>query len=319
MFYTQNTLDRADHIRKDEDALKALWQRSDARIVPVWNNLSLVTKVDSDNPPEALFLSPAETLIQGQRVFLGMDDEIPYFALDVSALNEAESIALPDLAKDRSGLTKSGEFADLRQAGPALPAHDGSLLAYARGLVFWNSNTAFCTRCGHSMETSNGGHIRTCTNSSCSYQAFPRTDPAVIMLVTYSSPEGGEPLCLLGRSPAWPDGVFSTLAGFVEPGESLEAAVQREVLEEVSVHTEDVRYVASQPWPFPRSIMLGFEAIATTTEISCDPDEIAEAQWFTREQIQSFGNWGDDSVGNKLPRPDSIARFLIDRWLNEIV
>ena len=167
------------------------------------------------------------------------------------------------------------------------------------------------------MVSSNGGHVRKCSNAECNYLAFPRTDPAVIMLVTYSPKEGGEPLCLLGRSPAWPEGVYSTLAGFVEPGESLESAVQREVLEEVSVHTEDVRYVASQPWPFPRSIMLGFEAIATTTDIQCDPDEIADAQWFTRSQLKTFGNWGDDTLDNKLPRPDSIARFLIDRWISD--
>lgn len=113
----------------------------------------------------------------------------------------------------------------------------------------------------------------------------------------------------------WPEGVYSTLAGFVEPGESLEMAVQREVMEEASIVTTDVRYVASQPWPFPRSIMLGFEAIATSTDITCDQDELEDAQWFTRDEIQTFGNWGDDSTGKKLPRPDSIARHLIDRWL----
>jgi NAD+ diphosphatase len=315
MFYTQNTLDRADHLRKDETALKALWQRNDARIVPVWNNLSLVTKADSVEPPQALFLDSGETILNGQSVFLGLEGETPFFAVDVSTLNDAESAALPELATGRNGNSRPGEFKDLRQTGPALSAQDGSLLAYARGLMYWNSNTAYCTRCGHSMASCNGGHVRKCSNTECSYQAFPRTDPAVIMLVTYSPPAGGEPLCLLGRSPAWPEGVYSTLAGFVEPGESLEAAVQREVLEEVSVHTENVQYVASQPWPFPRSIMLGFEAVATTTEIVCDPDEIADAQWFTREQLKSFGNWGDEATGNKLPRPDSIARFLIDRWL----
>lgn len=315
MFYTQNSLDRADHLRKDKDALEALWHRDDARIVPVWNNLSLVTAVDSTEPPHALFLLAGDSAPQGQSVFLGLDAETPYFAVDVSALDEAESNSLPSLALDRNGVSKAGKFADLRQTGPALSAQDGSLLAYARGLIFWNSNTGFCTRCGNAMASSNGGHVRKCTHTQCNYLAFPRTDPAVIMLVTYLPPKGGAPLCLLGRSPAWPEGVFSTLAGFVEPGESLESAVQREVLEEVSVHTEDVRYVASQPWPFPRSIMLGFEAVATTTDIRCDPDEIADAQWFTCKQLKSFGNWGDDAAGNKLPRPDSIARFLIDRWI----
>jgi len=315
MFYTQETLDRADHIRKDENALELLWQRSDARIVPVWNNLSLVTKIDSGQPSQALFLDSGNPVANGQRVFLGLDGDIPFFAVDFSMLKDEESVDLSSYATDRSGRATSGEFSDLRQVGPTLSAQDGSVLAYARGLVFWNSNTSFCIRCGHSMLSKNGGHVRKCSNTECGYMAFPRTDPAVIMLVTHSPPDGGEQLCLLGRSPAWPEGVFSTLAGFVEPGESLESAVQREVLEEVSVHTENVQYVASQPWPFPRSIMLGFEAVATTTDICCDPDEIADAQWFTREQLKGFGNWGDDSDGNKLPRPDSIARFLIDRWV----
>jgi NAD+ diphosphatase len=135
------------------------------------------------------------------------------------------------------------------------------------------------------------------------------------MLVTYTPAENAPALCLLGKSPNWPDGVFSTLAGFVEPGETLEMAVRREVKEETSIITQDVRYVASQPWPFPRSIMLGFEAIATSTEISCDPDELEDAQWFTREQIKTFGSWGDQTDGYKLPRRDSIARHLIERWL----
>ena len=251
----------------------------------------------------------------GQRVFLGLDNETPLFALDVSALDDEQSVALAALSTTRDGHTHPSEFADLRQAGPTLSAQDGSALAYARGLAYWNTNTQFCTRCGNAMESHNGGHVRKCTHSDCAYQAFPRTDPAVIMLVTYTPADNSPPLCLLGRSPGWPEGVYSTLAGFVEPGESLETAVQREVREEVSVETTEVRYVASQPWPFPRSIMLGFEAIATTTAIKCDPDEIADAQWFTREQLKEFGCWGDEEEGNKLPRPDSIARFLIDRWL----
>lgn len=316
MFYTQSSLDRADHIRKNEDALNALWKRNDAQIVPVRNNLSLVSKIAADTPPQALFVDSGYTTPNAQRVFLGLDQEVPFFAVDVSSFDDVECESLLGHAKNRNGQSLHGEFTDLRQTGPTLSAEDGSLLAYARGLIFWNANTSFCTRCGNSMASSNGGHVKNCSNSDCHYLAFPRTDPAVIMLVTYSAPDGGEPLCLLGRSPGWPDGVYSTLAGFVEPGESLESAVQREVLEEVSVRTTDVRYVASQPWPFPRSIMLGFEAIATTTEITCDPDEIADAQWFTRSQLKGFGNWGDEAPGNKLPRPDSIARFLIDRWIS---
>ena len=315
MFYTHSTVDRADHIRKDVDELSRLWAHEEARIVPVWQNKSLVVKNTPDTHAQAVFLTRDSAPNDGQRVFLGLENGTPYFAQDVSALNDTQAIELCGQSSTRDGEHYDSEFLDLRQAGPMLSAQDGSLLAYARGLTFWNANTRFCTRCGAEMESHNGGHVRSCSNADCAYQAFPRTDPAVIMLVTYAPKDDSEPLCLLGRSPGWPDGVYSTLAGFVEPGESLETAVQREVREEVSVETTDVRYVASQPWPFPRSIMLGVEAIATTTEIQCDPDEIADAKWFTRDELKGFGNWGDETPGNKLPRPDSIARFLIDRWL----
>lgn len=153
-----------------------------------------------------------------------------------------------------------------------------------------------------------------CGSASCEKQLFPRTDPAVIMLVERHT-ESGERVCLLGRSAAWPKEVYSTLAGFVETGESLEEAVAREVLEEASITVTDVRYMASQPWPFPQSIMLGFIATATSDVIDIDPAELAEAHWFSDKQIADFGNWGDESTGPKLPRPDSIARYLIDSWI----
>jgi NAD+ diphosphatase len=136
------------------------------------------------------------------------------------------------------------------------------------------------------------------------------------MLVTQQLSAGEEPRCLLGRAATWPAGVYSTLAGFVEPGESLEQAVQREVFEEAAIRTEDVRYIASQPWPFPRSIMLGFEAKAVSSDIKIDPEELEDARWFTRKELHTFGNWGDDRYKLQLPRHDSIARYLIDRWMN---
>ena len=199
--------------------------------------------------------------------------------------------------------------------GPALPADEGALLAYARGLAWWQGNARFCERCGHPLRSENGGHVRRCTNPDDAHSTFPRTDPAVIMLVVHEPDGGGAPRCLLGRSPAWPEGVFSTLAGFVEPGESLEQAVSREVFEESAVRTTDVRYVASQPWPFPRSIMLGFEAVATSTAIDVDPVELADARWFTREELVTFGNWGDAGEGPKLPRA-GLDRPFPDRSLD---
>jgi len=309
MFYSQNNIDRSDHLRKDAGAIKRLRYQKNARLIPVCDGLSL-TAVDI-SAPAALMLQP-QPMMDCTEIFLGIDDSYSYFAVDISTLDGYMRDKLIAEATDRDGNKQTGLFQDLRQSGPLLAPYDGSLLAYARALVYWNANTRFCSACGSALRSSNGGHVRNCTQ--CSHVVFPRTDPAVIMLVTYASENQSE-LCLLGRSPGWPEGVFSTLAGFVEPGESLEMAVQREVLEEASIHTENVQYVASQPWPFPRSIMLGFEAQATTTDIQCDPTELADAQWFTREQMRKFGNWGDDGDGNKLPRSDSIARHLIDRWI----
>ena len=310
MFYSKSAIDRADHIRKDATAIKRLRAAENTRLVPLYNGKSLIS--DVSQTPSALVLPP-DRKPSDTEIFLGFDDEHTYFAVDISKMSEPELEATISDAMDMRGQQQAGQFKDLRAVGPLLSDHEGSLLAYARGLVFWNDLTRHCIRCGNTLTSCNGGHVRSCSN--CDYTVFPRTDPAVIMLVTHADDEGNE-LCLLGRSPAWPEGVFSTLAGFVEPGESLEMAVQREVLEEASIRTEDVRYVASQPWPFPRSIMLGFEAIATSTEIRCDPTELADAQWFTREQLRTFGNWTDEGDGYKLPRTDSIARHLIDRWID---
>lgn len=318
MFYTHSTLDRADHLRKDELKIQALRQQPDAQLVPLWHCQSLVTSPSSNIAPQAVVLPHDHVLPEdAQSIFLGLQDNRPLFAIDVSSLDEQQRDTLAQQGIARDGTPLAGEFADLRTAGPTLPGADGSLLAYARGLMYWHSITHFCVNCGQALVSTNAGHSRECSNDNCSHIDFPRTDPAVIMLVSYSPTDGNEPKCLLGRAASWPEGVFSTLAGFVETGESLENAVRREVMEESSIRVSDVHYVASQPWPFPRSIMLGFEATATSTEISIDPVELADAQWFTRSQLAGFGSWGDDGDNYKLPRKDSIARFLIERWIKE--
>ena len=148
--------------------------------------------------------------------------------------------------------------------------------------------------------------------------AFPRTDPAVIMLVEYWPHCGRSPMCLLGNHYRLPTNVYSTLAGFVEPGESLEETVVREVYEEVGVRISSACYQASQPWPFPSSIMLGYRAHAESTEIVVDRKELKDARWFTVEEVRGFGEWGDESVPYSLPRKDSIARFLVDSWVSEV-
>ncbi len=193
----------------------------------------------------------------------------------------------------------------MRRVGPLLPRHEGALLAYARGIAYWHERHRFCGVCGAPTQSAEGGHVRRCTGPACGTTHFPRTDPAVIMLV-----HDGE-RCLLGRKPGWPAGMHSTLAGFVEPGESLEEAVAREVFEEAGIRVDDVTYHSSQPWPFPASLMLGFHARARTLEITVDPEELEHAAWFERSFL--LARQDDDTL--RLPRRDFIARRLVEDWL----
>jgi NAD+ diphosphatase len=194
-------------------------------------------------------------------------------------------------------------WANLRILGPSLSQEDASLLVHALALAEWHRGHRFCPRCGSRLDVAAAGHVLTCTG--CGRQHFPRTDPAVIMLVT-----DGEDRALLGRQPRWPEGRFSTLAGFVDPGESLEDAVRREVAEEVGVVVGRVTYLGNQPWPFPASLMVGFFAEALSTAISVDADEISEARWLTREEMRAEAEAGT----LLLPGAISISRTLIETW-----
>jgi NAD+ diphosphatase len=196
-------------------------------------------------------------------------------------------------------------FTDLRSVGAIMPRDDGALLAYARGLIHWHSRHRFCGVCGHPTVSEQAGHQRRCANPVCGAVHFPRTDPAVIMLI-----HDGDRI-ILGRQAQWPPGMNSVLAGFVEPGESLEEAVAREVMEEVGIAVTEVRYRSSQPWPFPSSIMLGFTARALTADIRLSPDEIETARWYSRDELRR----SPENESFRLPRRDSIARRLVDDWL----
>ena len=193
--------------------------------------------------------------------------------------------------------------ASLRMIGPAIDQDDASLAVHAVGIARWHERHRFCPACGAPSVPAQAGHVRVCT--ACGTHQFPRTDPAVIMLIT-----DDQDRALLGRNPTWPEGRFSTLAGFVEPGEALDDAVRREVMEEVGVRVGDVQYASSQPWPFPQSLMLGFFGTADSTQISVDADEIAEARWFTREEVTDM----TASAGLLLPPNVSISRALIQTW-----
>ena len=294
LWYTGAPLDRVSHLREDAAWVAARRRAKDTRLVPVWRSRSLVHTEDD----RALILTVEEAgdlLDSAQHeVLLGLEGDTLYIGLDLSHLDDPYG---------HPRIEAEGAFEDLRQIGPVIPADEGAILAHARGMMTWHQHHLFCGVCGAPTEVSHGGYQRNCTG--CGAQHFPRTDPAVIMLVH----KGDN--CLLGRTHHFPRRIYSTLAGFVEPGESLEEAVAREVFEEAGVTVGEVRYMASQPWPFPSSLMLGFHAEAEAMELNIDPKELEDARWMTREQIGRI-----EEFDMELPRRDSIAWRLVKAWMD---
>src|SRR5262245_4157941 len=277
----RGTVDMATALRTDPVQLVQFWRDPATSVLRVHEGESLV----SGDPPKLVLTAP-EFVDGGERYFLGLDEHgTAYFASDAPVA------------------PGGGErLAGIRAVGGLLDDRDIGLLVHAIALANWHGTHRHCPRCGAPTEPVAGGHIRKCPVDGSEH--FPRTDPAVIMLVSDSDDRA-----LLGRQPSWPPRRFSTLAGFVEPGESAERAVIREVHEESGVHISEVRYFGSQPWPFPSSLMLGFLARATTTEIRLE-DELVEARWFTRDELYLAVR--DRAV--LLPPPVSIARRLIESW-----
>jgi NAD+ diphosphatase len=235
----------------------------------------------------------ARLSVQGSSILLGLEDGAPLFGVDLSDSGAGDA-----------------RVVSLREAGAMLPQSEGGLAAYAVALLGWHRRHRFCANCGASTEVVEGGYSRHCPNCGASH--FPRTDPVVIMLVEHDG------RLLLGRRTGWPGRRFSVLAGFVAPGESLEEAVVREVREESGIVAYDPRYVASQPWPFPASLMLGFSARSDGGEPVARDGELEEVAWFTRDEVIAAADWDGAAAGEgsfALPPPVSIARFLIDRWL----
>jgi NAD+ diphosphatase len=299
--FTGATLDRASERRGDAAWLRAQRADAKARILPMWRSMPFlwgpadagaVTELGLIDPETAKAVGPE----RAQEVFLGLEGAVPHFARDISALSYPLDGPLAGL----------GHFREAREALPFLPLPQVAILGQAKALMSWHAAHGFCARCGAGTRSEESGHRRLCP--ACGAEHFPRTDPAVIMLVT-----GGD-RCLLGRNRRFAASLtYSTLAGFVEPGESIEEAVRREVFEEVGVRTGDVRYFAAQPWPFPYSLMIGCYARALGTEIVIDGEEIIAARWFDRETIQAILR-GEDRDGVKLPRHDAIAFHLIANW-----
>ena len=299
-------LDRAAHLR---GAATEMSRAAEARFIVLWRGKLLLNAAG-----DALARLPGDHPLLQIRdrtfVFLGLDDGVPTFAASNDAWVPEDGETPGEGFFDKSVQTHpdcaDGEgFAELRNAMIQLTPRDAEMAATAKAVLGWHRTHKFCSRCGAESLPAMGGWQRDCP--SCDGKHFPRTDPVVIMLVTHGNS------VLLGRSPGWPEGMYSCLAGFVEPGEPIEAAVRREVFEETGVRVGAVRYLSSQPWPFPSSLMFGCHGEALSTNIEIDPNEIEDARWFTREEIA-------DALAGTHPellpaRPGAIARFLLVNWL----
>lgn len=293
--YAATAIDRAAHLRGDAAWIATARHHPETRILPVWRNQSLALNT---KPLTAGRLGPQALpdLADATFAFLGLFEGAPHFALDVSHLENPARVAEK----------ADGHWAELRDLGPLLTPDEAGLLAYARGLLYWHRHHGFCAVCGNPTAMAEGGHMRRCLSETCGTEHFPRTDPAVITLVT------SDDVCLLGRQKAWPQGMYSTLAGFVEPGENLEDTVAREVLEETGIQVTDIRYLSSQPWPFPASLMLGFRAWAAPGQtIAPRVDELEDARWFSREDLENR-----KQTGLRLPYRGAISRYLIEDWMD---
>jgi len=302
------TLDRAAHMRGDAGLQAAMLADPAARVLPLWRGKALM---ETDPAPRLAWLPTGSAVFDGADglpVFLGLEGAEPRFAREVPDWPGAPPAArgFVDTAREsHPALPRALGFGDLRAAMAALPAADAGNAAAAKGILGWHATHGCCARCGAASHPIDAGWRRACPR--CGAEHFPRTDPVVIMLVLHGN------AVLLGRSPAWPEGMYSLLAGFMEPGESIEAAVRRETREEAGVRVGAVDYLSSQPWPFPSSLMIGCRAEAVSRDLACDPAEIEDARWLTREQVLAALEGRLD--GLRPARRGSIARFLLERWL----
>jgi NAD+ diphosphatase len=297
--FAGNPLDRASDKRGDTAWLAERRTERTTRVLPLWKLQPLLLGPENATGNTSLGfvdgdLAAGLGALNAVEVFLGMDAGVAYFARDISSLTDPLA----------ASLASHGHFRDARSAAALLPGHEVAMLGQAKALIDWHNRHGFCAQCGTPTELADGGYRRICP--VCKAEHFPRTDPAVIMLVTV----GGR--CLLGRNKRFTGGHYSTLAGFLEPGESIEEAVRREVYEEVGVRVGAVTYFASQPWPFPSNLMIGCFAEAATDGIQVDGNEILAARWFDRETIRRLLSGESNEVG--LPRRDAIAFHLIRHW-----
>jgi NAD+ diphosphatase len=306
--FANNPLDRAGHLRPDPAWITERLQDSAALFVPLWRGDALILPEAAAGQGRDVAWLPAaavQAFLTDDReglIFLGLNrNQAPRFAVDISRLDMPGNTA-PFDALCRAG----GAFENLRELAQTgdMPATELAIIAQAKGMLEWHNSHRFCAVCGAPSRLVEGGYKRQCT--ACQAEHFPRTDPVVIMVPVF------EDKCLLGRQAGWPENLFSALAGFMEPGETIEEAVAREVMEEAGVTIRSVSYHSTQPWPFPSSLMIGCLAQAADSQIEVDEKELAEARWFSREELTAaMAGQGDLRVPPEL----AIAHHLIKAFL----
>ncbi|WP_341913382.1 NAD(+) diphosphatase [Ferrovibrio terrae] len=312
--FTGSHLDRAGNPRRKPDWLATQRRHAEARFLVL---RELKALVDISQKPAAIHwldTAWADAHAALPCIFLGLDeDDIPHFALDGD--------------RDDTTAALHGEtvkFIDVRSIAAQLTPEEAAILAQARSLVDWHQRHGFCAQCGSATEMGEAGYVRRCTSLSCNASHFPRTDPVVIMLAVRRDEKTGEDMVLLGRQGRMAPGMYSALAGFMEPGESIEEAVRREIMEESGVITGRVRYLISQPWPFPSSLMIGCIAEALDAEITVDHDELEDARWFSRTEAAAMLERGKQRLPTTetspddppwMPPPLSLAHQIARRWL----
>ena len=302
-FYASSAINRHGDFRNNKKLLKNIIFEKNTKFIPFYKGKNLFTKMNKKITPvifNKIELDDFFPNAMDDTIFLGVANTLNYIGVDLSSPNQ----------KFESWLKKNNIIIDdLRKYGPVLDDIEASFLALSNGMFFWHNTHKFCGSCGSQNFSKEGGFVMKCSNNKCGKSHFPRTDPAIITLISFQDK------VLLGRSPRFPDSMYSTLAGFVEPGESLEQALEREVFEEVGIKVKNIKYFNSQPWPFPASLMLGFFAEAVNDQMTIDYDEIEDAHWFSINELKSLEH-PSISGGFKLPRVDSIARRLVDTWVN---
>ncbi len=299
--FANSPLDRAAHLRTDQEWLAGALADKRSLFIPVWKLMPFLIK-NREGRREAGWVTSelAIPLMQpgATSIFLGLHRDGAHFAIDVSGSPDPSAEGI---------LAGLGTFADLRTVAEEIDPGDAAILAQAKSLIDWHQRHGFCANCGGPTMLADAGYKRYC--EACNTEHFPRTDPVVIMLALH------EDKCLLGRQAKWPQGFYSALAGFVEPGETIEEAVARELMEEAGIKIGDVLFHSTQPWPYPSSLMIGCYARATTTEITVDMNELSDAKWFSREEIRSSLQKANNDL--RMPPPLAIAHQLVKSWIEE--